>query len=126
MIGDSIMGSDETSGGGNVFADLGFPPEEAQNLLLRSSVMSAIKEWYDDSKLTQVAAAKKLAITQPRLNALLKGRIVEFSLDALVGIAAAAGMELVLEIKSTPRVRKVRQASLPVVRPVTKRPKKVA
>ena len=118
--------SHETSGGGNVFADLGFPPEEAQNLLLRSSVMSAIKDWYDDSKLTQAVAAKKLAITQPRLNALLKGRIAEFSLDALVGIAAAAGMELVLEIKSKPRARKLRPASLPVARPAAKRPKKVA
>jgi len=118
--------SDETPGGENVFADLGFPPEVAQNLLLRSDVMSAIKDWYDDSKLTQVAAARKLAIRQPRLNALLKGRIAEFSLDALVGIASAAGMELELQVKLAPRGRKFRPASSPVARPAASRRKKVA
>ena len=118
--------SEETAGGGNVFADLGFPPEEAQNLLLRSGVMSAIKDWYDDSKLTQVAAARKLSITQPRLNALLKGRIAEFSLDALVEIATAAGMQLELQVRSTPRSRRFHAASSPVARPAAKRRNKVA
>ena len=100
--------SDTTASSGNVFADLGFSPEEAQNLLLRSRVMGAIKDWFAVSELTQAAAAKKLAISQPRLNALLKGKIVDFSLDALVAIASSAGMQVLLEIKPfTARTKRV-------------------
>ena len=49
--------------------------------------------------MTQAAAAKALGITQPRLNALLKGKIGQFSLDALVNIAARAGMNVRLVVR---------------------------
>ena len=78
---------------GNVFADLGFPPAQAENLLLR-----AITSWFNDAQLTQAQAAKLLGVTQPRLNALLKGRIDEFSLDALANIASGAGFKITLGI----------------------------
>jgi len=42
--------------------------------------------------LRQVEAAEMLELTQPRLNALLKGRVELFSLDALVQIAMRAGL----------------------------------
>ena len=43
--------------------------------------------------MTQQQAAKTLGVTQPRLNALLKGKIADFSLDALVNMLAHAGMQ---------------------------------
>ena len=46
------------------------------------------------SKMTQQQAAKTLGISQPRLNALLKGKIADFSLDALVNMPARAGMQV--------------------------------
>ena len=94
-----IQGSD------NVFADLGFNPQEAQNLLLRSQTMMVISQWYEGSGLTQAAAAKTLGLTQPRLNQLLKGKIGEFSLDALVNLATSAGMRVGLTIRPMARVR---------------------
>ena len=42
--------------------------------------------------LTQAEAAQTLRLTQPRLNALLKGRVELFSLDALAQIAMCAGL----------------------------------
>lgn len=96
-----------TKGSGNVFADLGFGAEEAQNLLLRSQTMMAVATWYEASGLTQAKAAKALGITQPRLNQVLKGRISEFSLDALVNMATRAGMRVGLTIRPVPRVRTV-------------------
>jgi predicted XRE-type DNA-binding protein len=42
--------------------------------------------------LPQVEAAEMLDLTQPRLNALLKGRVELFSLDALAHIAMRAGL----------------------------------
>jgi predicted XRE-type DNA-binding protein len=42
-----------TNSSGNVFADLGFSAGEAQNLLLCSQSMSALKDWYEASGLTK-------------------------------------------------------------------------
>jgi predicted XRE-type DNA-binding protein len=47
----------------------------------------AVSKW----RLTQAGTAKRLGLTQPRLNDLLRGRINKFSLDALINIAMAAG-----------------------------------
>ncbi len=86
-----------TEGSGNVFRDLGFPKEEAQNLLLRSELMSKVRDLAKG--VTQEEAARTLGITQPRLNLLLKGKIDKFSLDALVNILAKAGMHVKLTVK---------------------------
>ena len=94
-----------TKGSPNIFADLGFDADEAQNLLLRSQTMMVISKWFEASGLTQVAAAKILGLTQPRLNQMLKGKIGEFSLDSLVNMATRAGMRVGLTIRSTPRVK---------------------
>lgn len=88
-----------TRGSGNVFRDLGFPPEEAQNLLLRSDLMTRIERYVKTSGLKQKDAAARLGVTQPRLNDLLKGKIEKFSLDALVNMLGRAGMRIALSVK---------------------------
>jgi predicted XRE-type DNA-binding protein len=87
-----------TRSSGNVFADLGFDDVEATNLLMRSDLMRAIEKWFKASGLTQSAAAKKLGVPQSRFNLLLKSKINEFSLDALVNLASAAGLKLKLNL----------------------------
>ena len=88
-----------TRGSGNVFRDLGFPSEEAQNLLLRSDLMTRIERYVKTSGLNQKDAAARLGVTQPRLNDLLKGKIEKFSLDALVNMLGHAGMTVELSVK---------------------------
>jgi len=88
-----------TRGSGNIFRDLGFSKTEAENLRLRSELMMRIDDFFQNSGMTQAAGAKVLGLTQPRLNALLKGRIDQFSLDALVNIASRAGLNVRLVIK---------------------------
>ena len=88
-----------TKGSGNVFHDLGFPEGEAQNLLLRSDLMIRIEKIVKDGGMTQQEAAKALGITQPRLNALLKGKISDFSLDALVNMLTRAGMQVKMTVR---------------------------
>lgn len=44
-------------GSGNLFRDLGFPPEEAQKLLLRSDLMMRIERYVKTSGLKQKDAA---------------------------------------------------------------------
>lgn len=92
-------GSSHTKGKGNVFADLGFPESEAHNLALRSDLMIRVEKLVRDSGMTQQEAARTFGVTQPRLNALLKGKIADFSLDALVNMLARAGMQVKMTVK---------------------------
>ena len=86
-------------GTGNIFADLGFPKGEAEVLQMRAGLMMRIDDFYRESGMTQAAAAKALGITQPRLNALLKGKIGLFTIDALVNMARRAGLNVRLVVK---------------------------
>ena len=118
-----------TPGSGNIFTDLGFGPEEAQNLLLRAQVRTAILIWYTQSGLKQSPAAKQLAITQPRFNQLLNGKINEFSLDALVNIAAAAGLQMNMNVEPFPQPQRTNPKTTPsstALKPPAKRGKKAA
>ena len=53
----------------------------------------------DSWKVTQTVAAKKLGLTQPRMNDLLRGRVNKFSLDALINIAARTGLSVRVEVR---------------------------
>jgi len=88
-----VVGSD------NVFRDLGFKESEAQNLLLRADLMIAIQRSISNAGLSQTAAAKKLGVTQPRLSDLYRHRIRRFSLDALVTLAARAGLAVRMTVR---------------------------
>ena len=86
-----------TRGSGNVFADLGFSPEEADNLLLRAQLMTQIRELARGA--TQREAAAMFNVSQPRLNDVLRGKIDKFSLDALVNMLGHAGMRVELKVR---------------------------
>lgn len=86
-----------TRGSGNIFADVGFAPDEAENLLLRAQLMSRIRDVVRG--MTQREAAKQFGVSQPRLNDLLRGKISKFSLDALVNMLAHAGMRVELKVR---------------------------
>ena len=70
----------------------------AANLKARTELMIAIHKTVLDWNTTQAKAAKKLGLTQPRLNDLLKGRIEMFSLDALINHATMAGLKVRVEV----------------------------
>ena len=55
---------------------------QAANMKARAEMMIAIRETVAAWGLTQARTAKRLGLTQPRLNDLLRGRINKFSLDA--------------------------------------------
>jgi predicted XRE-type DNA-binding protein len=74
-------------------------PIVAANLKARSSVMIAIEQTVKSWNLSQVTAAKRLGLTQPRLNDLLRGRINKFSLDALMTVAAKAGLSVEVKVE---------------------------
>jgi len=73
-------------------------PAEAAGMKVRSELMMAIRRVVDGWKTTQAVAARRLGVTQPRLNDLLRGRINKFSLDALVDLAARTGHSVQMKI----------------------------
>lgn len=73
---------------------------QAENLKLRSVLMIAITEQVKANGWTQSVAASHCGLTQPRVNDLVRGRISRFSLDALVNIATALGLQVRLEVSA--------------------------
>ena len=73
-------------------------PEEAENMKLRSSLMLALKNHLLRNNISQTEAARLLGVTQPRISDLMRGKISLFSLDALVNMAAAAGLHLEIRV----------------------------
>ena len=57
-------------------------PIRVENLKLRSAVLIEITETIKSRELTQQQTAELLHITQPRVSALLKGKINDFRLTA--------------------------------------------
>ena len=72
---------------------------EAANMKARADLMIAIQETVEGWHTTQADSAKRLGLTQPRLNELIRGRINKFNLDALMKIAPKAGLSIELKIK---------------------------
>ena len=73
-------------------------PEEAENMKLRSNLMTALKNHLARTGISQAEAAKLLGVTQPRVSDLMRGKINLFGLDALVNMAAAAGLHLEIRV----------------------------
>ena len=77
--------------------------EKAENMRLRSSLMIALKQHLVGTDLSQRQIAKHFGVTQPRVSDLMHGKIDEFGLDALVNMAAAAGLHVKLSVRKAAR-----------------------
>ena len=75
-------------------------PEQAANLRARADLMRRIADLITAKGWTQVEAAERCGVSQPRINDLLNGRISRFSLDALVNIAAALGFRVKVSLRA--------------------------
>ena len=73
-------------------------PEEALNMRLRSELMQKITSTVRGWGTTQVESARRLGITQPRLNDLLSGKINKFSLDALIKLTGPTEIHVELAL----------------------------
>jgi predicted XRE-type DNA-binding protein len=87
-----------TKSSGNVFTDLGFPPDEVVVLTLRAELMVALRKLISAKGWTQAQAAEQLGVTQSRVSDLVRGKHDKFSLDMLVTLAARAGRTVKLRL----------------------------
>ena len=82
---------------GNVFADLGLKnPEE---LLAKAELVQRISDILAERKLTQARAAKVLGVDQPKVSALLRGKLDGFSIDRLFRFLNALGSDVEISIR---------------------------
>jgi predicted XRE-type DNA-binding protein len=82
---------------GNVFADLKLPnPGE---LLAKAELTHKITLLVSEKKLTQVQTAKLLGIDQPKVSALLRGRLAGFSLERLIRFLLLLGQEVKISVR---------------------------
>lgn len=88
---------------GNVFRDLGFPPDKAEHLLVRADLMIRLEKELRARALKQAQAAKLLGISQPRVSDLLRGRMELFSADSLIDMLARLGIKV--RLVASPRKR---------------------
>ena len=70
----------------------------AENMKLRSTLMMALERHIQAKGWTQMEAARKLGVTQPRVSDLLRGKINLFGLDTLVNMVVAAGLHVEMQV----------------------------
>lgn len=88
---------------GNVFADLGVDaPEEA---LAKAELTAKIAQIIEAKGLTQSAAAKLLGIDQPKVSALLRGKLTGFSTERLIKFLNALGRDVEVVVRDRPRAK---------------------
>lgn len=76
---------------------------QEENLKIRAILARAVRDTLVQNHLTQIEAAERLGISQPRVSALLKGKVREFRVDALVNMALKLGLNVSLEVDALPQ-----------------------
>lgn len=74
-------------------------PQLAASMRARSELVIELTELIKRRGMTQAEAARLFAVTQPRISDLTRGKIDLFSLDALIDMAAVAGLAPQIKIK---------------------------
>lgn len=108
-----VKSSHKTPVGGNVFADLGFEPQQAEalqrqskriiseKLAIKESLMTELSLWIDQNNLKQVQAAQILGVTRPRVSDVIHKKTVKFTIDALVDMLARTGKQVRVSVQNT-------------------------
>ncbi|WP_009631345.1 helix-turn-helix domain-containing protein [Synechocystis sp. PCC 7509] len=99
------------SSSGNIFADMGLQnPEE---LLIKAELVRQISKIINTRKMTQTEAAQILEIDQPKVSALVNGKLSGFSTERLFAFLNALGNDV--EIRVTTKSSSNSQAQTRVV-----------
>jgi predicted XRE-type DNA-binding protein len=99
-----------TRGTDNVFADLGYP--DADQRQTKPRLAHAINGVVVRRRLTQVEAAKKLGVNQPKVSALANYKLDGFSVERLMNFLVALDRDVEIVIKRKPRSRAVGRLSV--------------
>ncbi|RCJ28176.1 XRE family transcriptional regulator [Nostoc sp. ATCC 43529] len=88
---------------GNVFADLGL--ENSDELLMKAELARKISSIITKQQMTQAQAAEVLGIDQPKVSALINGKLSGFSTVRLFRFLNALGRDVEIVVKTKPKSR---------------------
>lgn len=86
---------------GNIFADLGFPNAEREQL--KAQLTLRIYRLIKQRNLTQTQAGKILGIKQPHVSALMRGQSGAFSVERLMDFLTALGQDVEITVRAAHR-----------------------
>ena len=89
--------------GGNVFADLGL--ENSDELLVKAELARKISSIITKQHITRAEAAELLGIDQPKISALMNGKLSGFSTVRLFRFLNALGRDVEIVVKAKPKSR---------------------
>jgi predicted XRE-type DNA-binding protein len=75
-------------------------PGAAENMKVRSALMHELVTYITKTGMTQSQAARQFGVTQPRISDLTRGKVDLFSIDTLVNMLTAAGLQLDLHVRA--------------------------
>ena len=87
-----------TQAADNIFLDLGFSAQEADNLLIRSQLMLALQNEIKHHGWTIEQTSQHLGVSTDKIQALTQGKIGQFSVDILITMLNQIGMTVKVEI----------------------------
>ncbi len=87
-----------TSGGSNIFEELGFSEQEATKLKIKAQLMCTISEWIKDKELKQEEASHVLHVTRPRVSDVMRGKSAKFTIDALIDMIERTGKHVTFQV----------------------------
>jgi len=85
---------------GNVFKDIGFDDDEADSLLVRAQLMSALRDLIESSQMSQRQIAKIIGVQQPRIAEIMSMKTQLFSSDLLMRLLSRLGKNVSVIIKN--------------------------
>ncbi len=100
-----------TVGSDNLFADLGLP--NSDQVLAKTDLAFQISRIIEERGLTQAQAAEILGLDQPKVSALVRGKVSGYSIERLTRFLNALGSDVEIVVRPKPRNRD--QARLRVV-----------
>lgn len=72
---------------------------DARSMQARADIMIAVQEEVRRWSVSPKEAAQRLGITRPRLDEVLRGKIDNFTLEALLDLAHSAGLDVAWSIR---------------------------
>ena len=84
---------------GNVFEDLGFPPDEAAAMMAREMLLIELEKELKKRGKKQQELADELGIPRTRISEVMNRKVERFSIDKLVGLLHRAGKRVELRVR---------------------------
>ena len=77
---------------GSIFYELEQDPGKAEQMKIKAALFDAIVRYIEENDLTQAKAAEIMGVQRSRVGDVCRGKMSGFTIDALVSMAARAGL----------------------------------